>query len=288
METGLGLYSSAKALYRVVRRLPYLGLLDLPLARARHRRVLRGVRRSDHHTYTCFYRSRRQLDAIVGPVCDALWAQGVRHAIINVFAASNGAEAYSVAAELLHRRPALDFTIRGSDLHPETVAQGRAATYASEEAGQGGRVPAELLERTFDRQGEAWVVKRHIRDKVGFEQADLLDPAVVPRYPGADLVLAQNVLFHLPPERSERAFHHALATVKRGGFLLVEGMDLDQRVALTTEAGLEPLDFAVREIYAAARQHVPENWWDYYYGSEPYSPFAAERLRRYCSIFRVP
>lgn len=288
MDTEFGLYSSAKALYRAMRKHPYLGLLHLPLARAKHRQLLQQARRSDHHTYTCFYRSPPQLDAICGPVADALESSGVKHAVINVFAASTGAEAYTIASELMHRRPSLDFTMRASDLHPETVAQGKSGAYTLEEITQGADVPEDFMKRTFARDADKYVVKMNIRAKVKFEQEDLLKPDLAEKYGGADIVLAQNVLFHMPPQMAEAAFSNALKTVKSGGFLLIEGMDLDMRVELTAKHGLEPLDYKVREIYTDARRHVPENWWDYYYGSEPYSPFATERVRRYCSIFRVP
>lgn len=288
MDMGLPGLASAKALYRALRTHPYLGLLHLPLARAKHRELLLRARRSDHHTYTCFHRSPPQLEAIVGPVADALERQGVRRAVINIFAASTGAEAYTIASELLHHRPGLDFVMRASDLHAETVAQGRSATYTLQEITQGAEVPAAFIERTFDRDGERFVVKPHIRAHVTFEQADLLSPELADPYAGADLVFAQNVLFHLPPALAEKAFENALRTLKPGGFLFLEGSDLDLRVELTARAGLEPLDYKVREIYEHARRHVPENWWDYYYGSEPYSPFSSHRLRRYGSIFRAP
>ena len=84
---------------------------------------------------------------------------------------------------------------------------------------------------------------------------------------------------------ARRAFAQVLAVLRPGGVLFIDGMELDMRVELTRRAGLRPLDYRVREIYQYSRRHTPENWWDIYYGNEPYSPLATERLRRYATIF---
>jgi SAM-dependent methyltransferase len=185
-----------------------------------------------------------------------------------------------------HRSPPqLAFSITASDLHEETVAKAIAASYTLEEIAQGQDVPAEFIERTFDRVGDAYVVKEHIRSHVTFAQADLLDPALNERFDAADIVLAQNVLFHMPPDLAHRAFANIIGLLRPGAVLLVEGMDLDQRVALTRAAGLEPMRLRTRQIHRYARRHLAANWWDYYYGCEPYFALARDRSRRYGTIF---
>jgi len=283
-----GLIGSARALIRAARSQLQLGLSYLPASRARHRALQQRAARDDHHLYTCFYRSPRQLDALAGPVCRALEQRGLTRVNIAVFAASTGAEAYTIASELLHRRPALDFTVRASDLHPETVRKASEAVYTVDEVTAGGRTPREFVERTFDPAGPGrWVVKEHVRARVSFEQADLLDEGLPARFPPADLVFAQNVLCHLSPPLARRAFDNVLGVLRPRGFLFVDGMDLDLRVELTRACALSPVDYEVKGIYREARGHVPANWWSYYYGSEPYLWFASDRLRRYCTIFEA-
>lgn len=273
---------------RFVRDRLYYGLLLVPHGRRIHAQVLRDRPRSDAHTYTCFHRSPLQLEALTGPVLDRLVAQGRRSITISEFACSCGAEAYTVASELLFKRPDVAFTIRASDLHAETIAKAKAAAYTIDEITQGLMVPAEFIQRTFDKVGEAYVVKPAIRERVSFEQADLLDPHLVERFAEADIVLLQNVLFHMPSGMARRVLQSVSRLVARGGFLFLDGMELDMRVALTRQLGFDPLDFKVREIHDYSRRHVPEPWWDYYYGSEPYTWLSSNRLRRYGTVFSAP
>jgi chemotaxis methyl-accepting protein methylase len=261
------------------------GVLMRSRAKARHEACLQSAEHSDSHTYTSFYRSPPQLAALTGPVVDHVTASGVTEVSILVLAGSNGAEAYTIASELIARRPDLAFSITASDLHEETVAKAVAATYTLDEITQDQEVPAEFIERTFDRVGDVYRVKEPIRSHVMFARADLLDPALNERFARADIVVAQNVLFHMPADMARRAFQNIVGFLKPDAVLLIEGMDLDMRVELTRAAGLQPLRFRTKEIYGYSRRHIAANWWDYYYGSEPYFSLARDRARRYGTIF---
>jgi chemotaxis methyl-accepting protein methylase len=261
------------------------GVVRRSSAQARHQACIERAERSDSHTYTSFYRSPPQLAALTGPVIDHVTASGATEVSILVLAGSNGAEAYTIASELMARRPDLAFSIVASDLHDEMVAKAASATYTLEEITQDQDVPADFIQRTFDRVGDRYTVKEAIRSHVRFAPADLLDPALHERFEPADIVVAQNVLFHLPPELARRAFHNIAGFLKPDGVLLLEGMELDMRVELTRAAGLRPLPFRVKEIYEYSRRHIAANWWDYYYGNEPYFALARDRSRRYGTIF---
>lgn len=261
------------------------GVLLRSRAKARHRACVAGAEHSDSHTYTSFYRSPPQLAALTGPVVDHAIAAGGGDVSILVLAGSNGAEAYTIASELLARRPDLAFSIVATDLHEETVAKAQAALYTLNEITQDQDVPAEFIERTFDRVGDAYRVKEHIRSHVTFSRADLLDPTLNERFDRADIVVAQNVLFHMPDELARRAFANIVGFLKPHSVLLIEGMDLDMRVELTRAAGLQPLPCRTKEIYGYSRRHIAANWWDYYYGNEPYFSLARDRSRRYGTIF---
>jgi chemotaxis protein methyltransferase CheR len=261
------------------------GVLLRSRARAKHRALLQRAQRSDSHTYTSFYRSPAQLAALTGPVIDYLAASGDTTISINVLAASNGAEAYTVASELLARRPEVRVSIQASDLHDQMVERGTAAVYTMDEITQGLHVPTEFIERTFDKVGNLYAVKPEIRSRVTFVQADLLDPQLNQRFEPADLVIAQNVLFHMPSDLAHRAFANIVSLLKPHGVLFLDGMELDMRVELTKGAKLTPLRYKIKDIYEYSRRHIPENWWEYYYGNEPYFPFSRERSRRYGTIF---
>jgi hypothetical protein len=89
----------------------------------------------------------------------------------------------------------------------------------------------------------------------------------------------------LKPNDARKAFDNIVKLLRPKSVLLLDGMDQPLRVELTLKHGLEPLEFKTREIYRESRVHTPLDWWRYYRGSEPYSPFRRDRARRYGTIF---
>ena len=280
-----------------------------------HRRGLGQARRSDHHAYTCFHRAPLQLAALGGPVLAHLGLQqaqlpnaglqqaqlpstGLQQALVQpaverrgrrvrvlLYACSNGAEAYTLSAWLAMERPDLEVIIEASDLHPDMVERARAGRYTWDEVTQHHEVPERFIAQTFDRDGELFVVNERTRSRVRFSCADIVRDDLRARFGEADIVLAQNVLFHLPPPMARRAFANVMATLAPGGALFVEGMDLDLRVALTSAHDLQPLGWRTREIYEESRRHIPARWWRVYYGAEPWLALRRESQRRYGSVF---
>jgi chemotaxis protein methyltransferase CheR len=264
----------------------FYGPVTYPYGVLKHAWLLATCDRTQSHTYTCFYRTPSQLEALAGPVLDYLGgAPKDRPLEIVVLACSNGAEAYTIASFLTKRLPALDFRITAADLHEEMIEYGRAGSYLPQEALQSEFIDKEFAESTFDKVGDRYVVKPEIRSRVTFKQANLLDEALAQQFAPADVVTAQNVLFHLKPRDARKAFQNLVKILKPRSALLVDGMDQPLRVALTSEQGLEPLRFKAREIYNESRIHTPVDWWRYYWGSEPYSPLRRDRARRYGTIF---
>lgn len=264
----------------------FCDVLMYPYAQLAHRRVLRSSRRTQSHTYTSFYRSPRQAKALTSHVVPFIGGGTLPRALsINIVACSTGAEAYTVASELMAAFPDLDFSIHASDLHEETVARAKAARYTSVEVFLDDDIPDEFLDRTFDRAGEYLIVKPEIREKVSFTHADLLDPSLATQFEPADIVFAQNVFFHLEPADAVTAFDNALGLLKDRSALFIDGMELDMKELLTVKEGLVPLAYKCREIYSYARAHAPAKWWRYYYGAEPYPMFPRGRQRRYSTIF---
>lgn len=252
----------------------------------RFKHVKRDVQRTQSHTYTCFFRAPAQLRVLAGSVVDhVLVGDAKRRLDILVFAASSGAEAYTVASCLLKARPGLDFRIVASDLHPEMVERGAAGVYSRAEVLHSDYITDEFVRETFDVNGDNFTVRRELRERVEFRQANLLDGAQLASMPAGDIVLAQNVLFHLDDELAAQAFVNVCGRLKARAALLVEGMNLDQKMALSRAHQLVPLQADYRNIYRQQRVHVPLDWWNYYYGSEPFSRLQPDRVRRFSTIF---
>jgi chemotaxis protein methyltransferase CheR len=271
--------------YRLVKFELLYGTLLYRYGMARHDDLLKRATKSQNHTYTRFCRSPGQLEALAGPVMRALLeSRSSEKFRVHVFASSSGAESYTLASTLFSRFPELDFEITASDHDSDMLDHARSASYTSDEVHYWG-TSNEFVDQTFDRVGDSYVVKPEIRARVSFQKADLLDSGRIREFGEADLVFMQNVLCHLDPEPAALAFRNVAQLLKPGSALFLDGMSLDQREALTAEAGLVPLDFKVREIHEFARSHVGERWWNYYYGFEPYASWHRNRIRRFSTIF---
>jgi chemotaxis protein methyltransferase CheR len=263
------------------------GIVLYSYGKYRQKSLLRTANRSQAHTYTCFYRSPPQLRALVEAVVPFLRTKRVAHRplTIHVFACSSGAEAYTFASVLHRAFPDLSFQLRASDLHQEMVDKGRAGRYSKAEVLHSEDITDGFIQSTFDQDGEDFIVKPELRALVSFCRANLLAPDLHTQFEPADIVLAQNVLFHLDPAMARQAFANLARLLKPRSALFVEGMDLDMKTELTREEGLMPLAFLHREIYQTSRKHMAAAWWRYYYGAEPYAIFRGDRVRRYSSIF---
>jgi chemotaxis protein methyltransferase CheR len=276
-----------RATLRRLKRELYAAAL-LPYGVRRHRRLLETCERTNTHTYTCFLRAPSQLAAVSGPVLEFLGSpqrQG-RPLQILMFACSNGAEAFTLASWLQLHVPALDFQITASDLHEEMVQRCLLGEYSAAEALQSEYITKDFVEKTFDRIGERYVVKPGVRRRVSFRRANLLDVNGLARaFTPADIVTVQNVLFHMNPAQARVAFRNVTSFLKPRSVLLVEGMDLDLRIELTREHSLHPLDANLKKIHTETRIHTPRDWWNYYWGTEPYFPLRALKQRRYSTIF---
>lgn len=278
---------AGRAYRRLKARLIQDGLM-YPYGLYKHQALLKSCERTQSHTYTCFLRSPSQLRTICGPVMDFLGnpERTQRKLEVLLFACSNGAEVYTLASWLMTHLPGLDFHITASDLHEEMVEYARAAEYAPGEALHSDYVTRSFVEATFIRTGDRYVVRPEIRAKASFHQANLLDAeALARRFQKTEMVVAQNVLFHLDPELAERAFDNLVAMLRPRAVLLVEGMDQSLRIKVTRRHGLTPLTANSRRIYNETRVHTPVRWWEFYWGSEPYAVWRSSRHRRYGTIF---
>lgn len=282
-------FESLRKAYRLARSYVYdVGLY--PYGLYRHALLRRGERLSTH-TWTCFYRAPAQLRALSGPVLEFLGnpQQSGERLNILLMACSSGAEVYTIASWLMQQVPKLDFHIYASDLHEELVNYARAGKYTSDEVLHSDYISQPFIEATFEQRDGGYVVRPEIRARTSFRQANLLDgDGLRKSFEKAPLVIAQNVLFHLPPPQATTAFENIVSLMTPHAALLLEGMDLGLRSNMTARHGLRPLPYDVRQIYEETRVHTPRDWWNYYWGMEPYTPFHPDRERRYATIFVRP
>jgi chemotaxis protein methyltransferase CheR len=238
-----------------------------------------------NYLFTHFCRLPTQLDALSGPVCTMLLSpDSDREIRIVLFGSSIGAEPFSFAWAL-SRRQGVRFRIEAYDIEPEVVARARAGRFSPEEVTRNTALPPAFLAEAFESSGDGLMIKPHLSAFVRFEVGDVLDSALIARLGRADIVVAQNFLYHLSRPDAARALRHLCGLLKPQAALFVDGADLDLRSRLTIEAGLDPLPFEVQRIHEEARVERGYAWPRIYWGLEPFDGTRPDALRRYATIF---
>jgi chemotaxis methyl-accepting protein methylase len=243
-----------------------------------------------NHIYSKFYRFPSQLAAMRDSVLpQVLGTRAVNEDSplrVVVFASCSGEEVYSLAHFFATHLPGLPVVLHGYELVPELVAQAKSATFTREHVLSCPFVNEELVQSMFDKSGDHLQVKPKLTSVVQFETGDITDAAFMGSLPQADLVFAQNVLFHLPRPVARRAFGLLKDRVRRHGALFINGMDTDMRESLTRQAGLEPVSDRLEEIHEEARLDRGADWSSNYWGREPLVR-TGDWVRRYATVFFV-
>lgn len=251
----------------------------------RHRVALHFEDR-EGFTFTQFFRSPSQLEALAGPVLEHVLAHGHAGPLrIVIIGCSSGAEPYTLSSILLTQWPCLTVTIDAYDIATDTLAAARAAAYPVATVLGNPLIKPIFIDATFDRRGDHLVVKPEVAQRVRFHHADALDPAIREQIAPADLVFAQNIMCNLRRPAARRLFDNIVALLKPRSALFVDGMDLDMRTRRTRAHRLVPLTFALRRIHDEARLVRGERYPWFASGLEPFSAQRRDRERRYATIF---
>ncbi len=247
--------------------------------------TLRFARRYNY-VFTKFCRLPAQLDVFAEDVVDFLRAGSAPPDIrIVVFGCSIGAEPYSIASVLRSRRPDVSFQIECFDIESAVIARARVATYSAAELEMNPPLTPGFVASTFDRVGDGFVVKPAIAERVRFAEGNVLDAALIEKIGKADVVVAQNFLYHLARADAERAFAHLFSLMKPRSALLVDGADIDIRTRLTAAAGLRPCTTQLERIHSEALIGRGYAWPRIYWGLEPFDGRRRDADRRFATIF---
>ncbi len=236
-------------------------------------------------TFTGFFRLPTQFEALSGPVLDVLHTGDSRDPLkIIVIGCSKGAEAYSIATILKNRHPELNFRIYAYDLNEDVIKKAKSARYMPDEV-YTKRIPPRYIDTAFDRENNYYVIKKEIAQSVSFGVADALNPNLKRSIGTADIVFAQNFLFHMKPKTAARAFNNIYHLMNPKAALFIDGMDVGLRQTLTRRNDLIPLEYKIEEIHNEARITRGVGWPYSYWGLEPFSMTKRGWQRRYSTIF---
>ena len=135
-------------------------------------------------------------------------------------ASSTGQEAYSMAMLLCEHFPELaawDVKIIGTDVSRQVIQYAQAGRYRRIEVNRG--LPARMLVKYMERDGEQWEICRRVKAMCEFQYANLCAP--LPKLPVFDLVLLRNVLLYFPQQDRSCVFSDVYRQTASDGFMVL-------------------------------------------------------------------
>ncbi len=258
------------------------------LKHVKYRLILLFVPRKNR-VYTQFYRFPNQYKALVDRILPLYNARKPGHSEpveIVMFACCNGAETFSLSHVIHSNFPDLKYRIRAYDIVEDVVKQAQTFSYTREQVYAGPFVTDEFVSEVFDvGDDNLYRVKPYLSAPVSFYVGDMLDESFMRSLGKANLVFAQNVLFHLPKRKAHEAFRNLCDLLKQGSTLFINGMDTDMRIKLSKRFRLQPNDYLIEEIHNDARVDRGAGWSRTYWGREPFTRNCREWIRKQCTIF---
>ena len=171
---------------------------------------------------TSFFRDSRPFDALRFHVFPKLIEQKRHERKLRIWSAasSTGQEAYSVAMLLCEYFPELakwDLKVLGTDISRPVIDYAQRARYRRLEVNRG--LPARMLVKYLERDGDEWQVCDRARAMCEFQYANLCAP--LPPMPAFDLVLLRNVLLYFPQQDRSCLFSDVYRQMSPQGFLVL-------------------------------------------------------------------
>ena len=173
---------------------------------------------------TSFFRDHYPFEALRTTILPELMDRRAGTRSLNVWcaASASGQEAYSVAMLLLESMPLLQdwrVDLLATDVSESMLQRARTGVYRQIEVNRG--LPATLLVKYFERNGEEWRVKERVRRMVQFSHLNLIEPWR--NLPLLDVILMRNVLIYFSNETRRTILQSVLKTLRPDGYLILGG-----------------------------------------------------------------
>lgn len=194
-----------------------------------------------HETF--FFRDKTPFELFEQVIAPALkTARAGRALKIWCAAASSGQEPYSLAM-LLEEAGGTPADILATDMSGAVLEKAKAGLYSQFEVQRG--LAIQRLVKHFEPAGEAWRVKAHLRQKVRFEQSNLLDD-----FSGLgpmDVIFCRNVLIYFDIETKSKILDRLATCLADDGYLVLGAAE----TVIGLSDALRPLE-GHRGLYARA------------------------------------
>ena len=247
-----------------------------------HRRM-RRVQQRGGGNYTRFFRNLPLLELLRDLALEMTRGVPVKIAVLGC---STGAELYSAVWMIRTARPEQALQALGIDISRECVEAAASGVYplqATEVAG----VSEASCERLFTRHETTLGVQRWLKEGVIWRVGDACSSDLAARFGLQDIVLANNFLFQMSPERAEVCLRNIARLVAPNGYLCISGVDLDVRTRAVRELGLIPVTARIEDIHTA-EEGMLTAWPLLFWGLEPMDRRRQDWPARYATVFRLP
>lgn len=131
-------------------------------------------------------------------------------------AASTGQEAYSTALTL-EQKLFKDYSILGTDISPTVIEKASAGKYSQFEVQRG--LPIMMLMQNFTQDGDSWVIKESLKEKIKFKTFNLMDSYL--SLGKFDLIYCRNVLIYFDKETKKDILERMHKILNPEGFLFL-------------------------------------------------------------------
>ncbi len=198
----------------------YFNALSSGLAREEEFRVLVDLIVTKE---TSFFRDHAQFEILKEHIIPGIMKKksGCRSIKIWSSACSTGEEPYTVAMVMLEEGLLLkgwSVHILASDLNERFLRSAQDGRY---EAYSVRNTPQKYLQKYFIKKGEAYLLKRHVKELVRFRRINLVDPLETGIAKEMDIVFCRNVLIYFDEDAREKAMTHIYRSLSDGGYLFL-------------------------------------------------------------------
>lgn len=168
---------------------------------------------------TSFFRDSHPFGALTDTIIPQILAdRGIAGGLtIWCGASSSGQEPYSIAIAIADRFPELlaagRLRILATDISPTMVDRTKSGRFTQLEVNRG--LPARMLVRFFQQDGNEWVANRELRQAMDARVMNLITPWM--NMPKCDIVFLRNVLIYFNPETKRTILERIRREVIRPG-----------------------------------------------------------------------
>ncbi|MBP1871899.1 chemotaxis methyl-accepting protein methylase [Ensifer adhaerens] len=262
------------------------------LGRYIYRRFTRHTVRTQSH-YTQFMRNPPLLDVLARLLSEYQIGSTVKLASIGC---STGAELYSALYVLRRARPDLKILATGVDISSEVIKAAERGIYCpGQSAATNGLYlegrpelfweDAKALRDLFEVQhGGTLRVQDRLRKDTNWLTADATEGGLADTLGPQNIVLANNVMGPMDDSLAEVCLRNVMNLVEPGGYLVVDGIDLDLKTRVLATSDFKPVLLGQEELWSA--DGSKDGWPWVRWGREPLDRTEPTWELRYSIIFQ--